>query len=122
LRVTHGNLVNLDPQSAHDIRIAGRPMAQFSTELWAELKQVREFLFTRMYRAPSVVAMRKDVSAKVRVLFPHFMEKPYLLPREWQVEFAHSPDEQNIARVVCDYIAGMTDRFALQQYEQLLNS
>ena len=122
LRVTHDNLVNLDPQSAHDIRIAGRPMAQFSTELWAELKQVREFLFTRMYRAPSVVAMRKDVSAKVRVLFPHFMEKPYLLPREWQVEFAHSPDEQNIARVVCDYIAGMTDRFALQQYEQLLNS
>jgi dGTPase len=122
LRVTHDNLVNLDPQSAHDIRIAGRPMAQFSTELWAELKQVREFLFTRMYRAPSVVAMRKDVSAKVRVLFPHFMEKPYLLPREWQVEFAHSPDEQNIARVVCDYIAVMTDRFALQQYEQLLNS
>jgi len=41
---------------------------------------------------------------------------------EWQVEFAHSPDEQTIARVVCDYIAGMTDRFALQQYEQLLNS
>jgi len=41
---------------------------------------------------------------------------------EWQVEFADSSDEQTIARVVCDYIAGMTDRFALQQYEQLLNS
>jgi len=122
LRVTRNNLVDLDPQSAQDIRMAGRPMAQFSSDLWADLKQVRTFLFTRMYRAPSVVAMRKDVSAKVRALFPYFMEKPYLLPMEWQVEFAHSPDEQTIARVVCDYIAGMTDRFALQQYEQLLNS
>ena len=122
LRVTRNNLVDLDPQSAQDIRMAGRPMAQFSSDLWADLKQVRTFLFTRMYRAPSVVAMRKDVSAKVRALFPYFMEKPYLLPMEWQIEFAHSPDEQTIARVVCDYIAGMTDRFALQQYEQLLNS
>ena len=122
LHVTRDNLLDLDPQSAQDIRMAGRPMAQFSTDLWADLKQVRTFLFTRMYRAPSVVAMRKDVSAKVRALFPYFMEKPYLLPMEWQVEFAHSPDEQTIARVVCDYIAGMTDRFALQQYEQLLNS
>ena len=122
LRVTRDNLSELDPQSAQDIRMAGRPMVQFSSDLWADLKQVRTFLFTRMYRAPSVVAMRKDVSAKVRALFPYFMEKPYLLPMEWQVEFAHSPDEQTIARVVCDYIAGMTDRFALQQYEQLLNS
>ena len=122
LRVTRDNLSDLDPQSAQDIRMAGCPMAQFSSDLWADLKQVRTFLFTRMYRAPSVVAMRKDVSAKVRALFPYFMEKPYLLPMEWQVEFAHSPDEQTIARVVCDYIAGMTDRFALQQYEQLLNS
>ena len=122
LRVTRDNLLDLDPQSAQDIRMAGRPMAQFSSDLWADLKQVRTFLFTRMYRAPSVVAMRKDVSVKVRALFPYFMEKPYLLPMEWQVEFAHSPDEQTIARVVCDYIAGMTDRFALQQYEQLLNS
>ena len=122
LRVTRDNLLDLDPQSAQDIRMAGRPMAQFSTDLWADLKQVRTFLFTRMYRAPSVVAMRKDVSAKVRALFPYFMEKPYLLPMEWQVEFAQSPDEQTIARVVCDYVAGMTDRFALQQYEQLLNS
>jgi dGTPase len=122
LRVTRDNLLDLDPQSPQDIRMAGRPMAQFSSDLWADLKQVRTFLFTRMYRAPSVVAMRKDVSAKVRGLFPYFMEKPYLLPMEWQVEFAHSPDEQTIARVVCDYIAGMTDRFALQQYEQLLNS
>ena len=122
LRVTRDNLSDLDPQSAQDIRMAGRPMARFSSDLWADLKQVRTFLFTRMYRAPSVVAMRKDVSAKVRALFPYFMEKPYLLPMEWQVEFAHSPDEQTIARVVCDYIAGMTDRFALQQHEQLLNS
>ena len=122
LHVTRNNLSDLDPQSAQDIRMAGRPMAQFSSDLWTDLKQVRTFLFTRMYRAPSVVAMRKDVSAKVRALFPYFMEKPYLLPMEWQVEFAHSPDEQTIARVVCDYIAGMTDRFALQQYEQLLNS
>jgi len=56
----------------------------------------------------------------VRALFPYFMEKPYLLPTEWQVEFAHSPDEQTIARVVCDYIAGMTDRFAIDRYAEIV--
>ena len=50
LRVTRDNLSDLDPQSAQDIRMAGRPMAQFSSDLWADLKQVRTFLFTRMYR------------------------------------------------------------------------
>lgn len=122
LRITRQNLAELNPKSAQDVREAERPVAQFSPELWSDLKQVRTFLFTRMYRAPSVVIMRNDVSAKIRALFPYFMDKPYLLPVEWQGEFAHSPDEQTIARVVCDYIAGMTDRFALQQYEQLLNS
>jgi dGTPase len=122
LRITRQNLAELNPKSAQDVREAERPVAQFSPELWSDLKQVRTFLFTRMYRAPSVVIMRNDVSAKIRALFPYFMDKPYLLPVEWQREFAHSPDEQTIARVVCDYIAGMTDRFALQQYEQLLNS
>ncbi len=122
LRITRQNLAELNPKSAQDVREAEHPVAQFSPELWSDLKQVRTFLFTRMYRAPSVVIMRNDVSAKIRALFPYFMDKPYLLPVEWQGEFAHSPDEQTIARVVCDYIAGMTDRFALQQYEQLLNS
>ena len=72
-----------------------------------------------MYRAPSVVEERKRVTAMVNTLFPLFMEKPELLPDEWnhEVEFASSDVE--LARIVLDYVAGMTDRFAIQEYERL---
>ena len=119
LRVTRDNLSDLNPQSAQDIRMAGRPMAQFSSDLWVDLKQVRTFLFTRMYRAPSVVKMRIEVTEAVTTLFPLFMQHPELLPKQWRKDVQKAKDDVALARIVVDYIAGMTDRFALQEYERL---
>lgn len=95
-------------------------MVQFTPELWEKLKVIRQFLFTRMYRAPSVVSMRKKVTAMVHELFPLFMENPELLPRQWRKDVAEAADEVTLARIVSDYISGMTDRFAMQEYQRLI--
>ena len=122
MAVARKNLADLDPKTAQDIRDAGRPMVRFSDGLWQDLKVIRKFLFVRMYRAPSVVVVRKDVTRKVKELFPLFMQRPDLLPKQWRKDVADVKNEIELARIVCDYIAGMTDRFALQQYDELLGS
>jgi len=118
--IARTNLAELDPQSAQDIRMAGRPMVRFSNDLWSDLKVIRKFLFARMYRAPSVIVVRQDVTRKLLALFALFMQRPDLLPKQWRKDVAQVTSETDLARIVCDYIAGMTDRFALQQYDELI--
>ena len=119
ITVSRQNLIELAPRSVLDIRHAGRPVVLFSNGLWHDLKVIREFLFRRMYRAPTVVEMRKEVTEAVNALFPLFMQSPDLLPKQWRKDVAKSGDDVALARIVLDYIAGMTDRFALQEYERL---
>ncbi|MCT8160740.1 deoxyguanosinetriphosphate triphosphohydrolase [Pseudoruegeria sp. SHC-113] len=116
LEVTRREIAALEPQSVEDVRHGGRQIVRFSDGLWQDLKVIREFLFYRMYRAPSVVEMRKRVTQVVRELFPYYMANPEQLPRQWRKDVAEAPDETALARIVADYIAGMTDRFALQEY------
>ncbi len=122
IAVTRANLADLNPGNVTDVRHAGRMMVQFSPALWTDLKQIRAFLFHRMYRAPAVVEMRKYVTQVVRDLFPLFMERSDLLPKQWRKDVEEAQDETALARIVLDYIAGMTDRFALQQHNVLLGS
>jgi len=110
----------LDPQRVEDVRAAGAPVVQFSAPLWADLKEIRSFLFARMYRAPSVVEMRQRVTGVVMELFPLYLSQPTLLPNHWKADIAAASDKVALARVVADYIAGMTDRFALQEFDRLL--
>ena len=114
IAVTEANLRDLAPAGAADIRHAGRMMARFSPPLWADLQVIRQFLFQRMYRAPAVVEMRAQVTQVVDDLFPFFMSHTDALPRQWRRDVEEAADETALARIVCDYIAGMTDRFALQ--------
>jgi dGTPase len=114
-------LKELNPQSVDDIRGAGRPMVRFSDALFADLKVIRAFLFKRMYRAPAVVEMRAQVTRVVAELFPFFMEHPEELPKQWRKDVEDvAGDETALARIVSDYIAGMTDRFALQRHARLI--
>lgn len=114
------NLAELDPHSVHDVRHAGRMVIQFTPEIWNDLKVIRQFLFERMYRAPAVVEMRVEVTAMVDSLFPFFMENPQELPKQWRKDVDAAPDQITLARIVADYIAGMTDRFAIQEHGRLL--
>ncbi|KAA9008917.1 deoxyguanosinetriphosphate triphosphohydrolase [Histidinibacterium aquaticum] len=120
LSVTAANLRDLAPETPEDVRGAGRMMARFSEGLWADLNVIRRFLFQRMYRAPSVVEMRGQVTQVVEGLFPAFMADPSQLPKQWRKDVeAAEGDETALARIVSDYIAGMTDRFAIQTHERL---
>jgi len=97
----------------------GTTIIRFSKPLYQDLKAVRSFLFHRMYRAPSVMAVRAEVTRMVDDLFPLFLRQPELLPPEWQADVAAACDETRLARVVADYVAGMTDRFAIQEHQRL---
>ena len=122
ITVSRRNIADLAPQSVHDIRHAGRMLVQFTPALWTDLKVIRQFLFTRMYRAPAVVAMRAEVTQVVHDLFPLFMAHPDELPKQWRKDVAEAQGETALARIVADYIAGMTDRFAIETHGRLLGS
>ena len=116
---SRANLEASGAERVEDIRALGRPVVQFTPALWADLKQIRTFLFTRMYRAPSVMVVRERVARVVEALFALFMDDPDLLPERWHGDLARATGETGLARVVSDYIAGMTDRFALQEHARL---
>ncbi len=113
-------IATVNPHSATDIRLAGHPVVRFSAELWSQLQELRAFLFRRVYRAPSVMTMRAEVTRVVEELFPLFLARPELLPEEWREDVARARDETALARIVADYIAGMTDRFALRMHRSLV--
>ena len=73
-----------------------------------------------MYRAPSVIEMRRRVTHVVEELFPFYMTHPDHLPGRWQGDVAATTDDIGLARLVSDYIAGMTDRYALESHARLL--
>ncbi len=120
IQVARGHLAEITPTSATDIRTAGRPIIRFSGPVWRDLEVIRDFLFERMYRAPSVLEMREQVTEVVNDLFPFFMDEPHHLPRQWRKDVADAKTETELARIVADYIAGMTDRFALLCHERLI--
>jgi dGTPase len=106
---------------AADIRHLGRPVICFSETMWRDLGEIRRFLFTRMYRAPAVMKIRAEVTGVVEQLFPLYVAQPDLLPPDWSNSIAGAgTDRTMLARIVADYIAGMTDRFALQEHERLI--
>ena len=119
IAVAQGRLEAAQPQSVDDIRHLGTTVIRFSKPLYQELKAIRSFLFTRMYRAPSVMDVRAKVTTVVRDLFDRFMNDPSQLPSEWQADLAEAQTETDTARIVADYVAGMTDRFALQEHARL---
>jgi dGTPase len=119
IAVAQNRLTSAQPKSVDDIRHMGTTIIRFSKPLYQDLKAVRSFLFHRMYRAPSVMAVRAEVTRMVDDLFPLFLRQPDLLPPEWQPDVAAARDETQLARVVADYVAGMTDRFAIQEHHRL---
>lgn len=119
IHVAQNRLEAAQPKSVDDIRHMGTTIIRFSKPLYQELKAVRSFLFHRMYRAPSVVKMRTEVTAMLDDLFPLFLRRPELLPEEWLSDIEAATDDTQLARIVADYVAGMTDRFAIQEHGRL---
>ena len=120
IAVAQNRLAAAQPKSVDEIRHMGTTVIRFSKPLFQELKAIRSFLFHRMYRAPSVMAERARVTEVIDTLFPMFLSDPSLLPEEWHADIAAAKGDVELARIVADYVAGMTDRFALQEYQRLV--
>ena len=119
IRTSAALLAQSGAVTAQDIRDLDHAVVQFSPELWKDLKVIRGFLFQNMYRAPRVVVQREHAATVVRDLFGVFMSNPGEMPGDWGVQISNLPDTQARARLVSDYIAGMTDRFAQQEHDRL---
>ena len=115
---TRRRLAMLAPADVGAIRAAERPVVGFSDAMLAANQAVREFLFERMYRHWRVNRTMGKSKRVVQMLFSQLHGGPQMLPPEWR-ERAGEAGSPACARVVCDYIAGMTDRFALQEHRRL---
>jgi len=120
IREAVANLAEVDPQSVRDIRMAGRCFVGFSKDMAAAEKEVKRFLFARVYRHEDVLAVRRLVARVVRDLFSRLLSEPDLMPDPWNRRL-DSLSETETARRVCDYIAGMTDRYAIEEHRRLFD-
>ena len=118
LSTTRARLATTGAASVDDIRRAGYTIAGLSDGLMAEVQALKAYLREHMYRAPAVARLRDPSEAVVEGLFAALHARPLLLPGDWA---ATCPaDEPGRARHVGDFVAGMTDRYALKLYRELV--
>ncbi len=120
LSESRARLTDHAPDSAAAIRHGGRPLIGFSPEMRKNDKALKGFLFERMYRHYRVNRMTSKARRVVRDLFEQYVTEPECLPDEWRAA-AEGPNSPVTARLVADYIAGMTDRFALAEHKRLFD-
>jgi dGTPase len=108
----------LKPATVADIRAADRPMVVFSEDMARANLGIRDFLFQRMYRHWRVNRTMAKSKRVVQVLFSLLHGGPAMLPPLWRAR-AGEAGSAKAALVVCDYIAGMTDRFALEEHRRM---
>jgi dGTPase len=113
-----GRLDALAPGHADEIRHAAGPVVAFSPALQAADRDIKAFLYPHMYRHPRVLAVRREADSIVRDLFRRFTAEPAAMPAEWSDSLVGA-GEARIARRVADYIAGMTDGYAVLEHRRL---
>jgi dGTPase len=107
--------------SANAVRHAASPMVAFSDGMAEEIAAFRRFLFERVYRHARVMRVMQDAEAVVGDLFEGYRRRPEELPEEWQGA-APLGDDRAYARHITDFIAGMTDRYALSEHRRLFDA
>lgn len=118
---TRRRLAVAKPDSVADIRGSGHATVAFSDAMGQKDRALKDFLFANMYRRDAVLRETEDARSVVTELFRRLMAVPERLPAEWREQSAGA-DEAGLARLVADYIAGMTDRFAMQELGRLEKS
>jgi dGTPase len=114
-------LRSLSPSSPEDIRGAGAAVISFSADMSADLAQLRAFLSERVYRSPSVVRVMNRAEEIVRDLFARYLADAGALPEAWRLAAAPLDDRRR-ARLIGDFVAGMTDRYAIAEHRRLFDA
>ncbi len=106
--------------SVEEVRAQSAPLIAFSGVAFSAETSIRRFLFENLYRHKGLTRIREDAGQILRDLFTRFFAAPGLMPQEWAEAAAKAgAEEARRARLVCDYIAGMTDRFAAAEHRRL---
>ena len=119
LAQSRAHIENYKPQHADDVRHLSQGLIVFSDKAADELSNLKAYLFKHMWRHYKVNRMTSKARRTVRQLFTVFMEETNLLPHDWQDKL--SGDETQKARIIGDYVASMTDRYALLEYERIFD-
>jgi dGTPase len=116
IRNTRRMLKEEEIRSVDDVRSLSGRLVRFSADVESERQQAKDFLHENLYFSPVLEPEKGDAEKIIRELFEFWISKPEALPSSYQ-EKAH---QEPLARVVCDYIAGMTDNYIYEQYEKHL--
>jgi len=122
LAETRARIEKSSPQDADAVRKTSGPLCAFSPAMAVDLTELSGFLRENMYRHFKVNRARSQAKRIVKSLFELFFSEPETLPPEWRARYESARGKDNgarLARVVCDYIAGMTDRYAMREYRRL---
>jgi dGTPase len=113
-------LSELDPSDVADVHNAGRMIVTFSPAMAAAEKELKTFLYANLYRHPSVMSVRAGAEQVVRELFDAYFADPRVMPEGWR-EGLDRADDRVRARCAADFLAGMTDTYALKEHRRLFD-
>lgn len=114
------NIEKYQIKTAAEIRQLGLSLANFSPEKFLEVMQIKEFLYKNLYFNYKINRVRSKVKRIIKDLFDIFFLEPECLPDDWYRKVREN--EESKAQIVCDFIAGMTDRFAISEHRRLFDS
>lgn len=122
LNQTQSNITEYKINSEADIRNMGRTLVCFSPKWEEQMPAIKKFLFKNLYHHDHIIKINEECNKVIAELFKIYYSEPVLLPQEWQTAIKECPTNEIMsnykARIISDYIAGMTDRFAIKEYEK----
>jgi dGTPase len=120
IATTRAKLAQHLPQSSDDVRLSGETLVTFSSGMAASEKELKSFLYRHLYRAPEVLRVRREAERVVTDLFDVYFADPRKMPEGWREGLEHAEDRIK-ARHVADFLAGMTDTYALKEHRRLFD-
>lgn len=117
IAATTTNVAEARVTSADEVRMAGRTLGGFSPELAAEERDLKRFMYANLYHHPEQMAAAEAANQVIARLFAAYADSPRLMGADWSARLPH--EECATVRHIGDYIAGMTDRFAIDRYAEI---
>jgi dGTPase len=120
IRAAKANLAEIRPGSVEDVHNAGRTIVVFSPAMRRQENELKTFLYANLYRNPVVLRVREGAERIVRDLFDAYFAEPGLMPEGWR-ELLGKAEDRVKARHVADFLAGMTDNYAVKEHRRLFD-
>lgn len=120
IKQSQKNLVHIAPTSINDIHQAKQTIVSFSPAMAVYEKELKDFLFENLYYHEKVLNRRNAAKYIVQKLFDCYHQKPEVMPESWYSKTTHLTNHE-LARLIADFLSGMTDHYALREYHRLFD-